>query len=243
VDTFVKTLHPYSYDTEQFWRDKNGNGKQDSSEPGWSGINVDLLTCGGKLLASTKSDSNGAYKFGSLGAGRYKIAVKAPANSKFSPKLANGPDNSDIDPKTGQSRCTDITSAGENRKSFDIGLVPEASGNGRIGDLVWKDVNGDGIQNNSEPGLSGIKVKLRSCNGIFVKATTTGSGGAYKFTDLPLDKYLVEFVLPSGAKFSPQRRGSKRGKDSDADPSTGFTPCVDLKTNADRSGVDAGIRL
>ena len=126
--------------------------------------------------------------------------------------------------------------------SGDGGSGDGGSGTGRIGDFVWKDKNGDGIQNNSEPGVSGVKVKLRTCNGIWQAATVTDSGGRYKFTGLPLKKYLVEFVLPSGATFSPPKRGTSGGRDSDADRATGFTSCVDLGKNADRSGVDAGIR-
>ena len=231
---------------DRVWRDKNGNGRQDSGEPGWSGINVDLLNCSGSRIKSTTSGSDGSYAFNNLGPGRYRIAVKAPSGAKLSPTTSNGPDNSDVDPKTGQSRCVEITSAGENRRSLDVGIVPDGgsgSGSGRIGDFVWRDKNGDGIQNNSEPGVSGVKVKLRTCNGLYRETTFTDASGRYQFTNLPKEKFLVQFMLPSGAKFSPARRGSKRGKDSDADPSTGYSGCYDLAKNADRTGVDAGLRF
>ena len=229
---------------DRIWRDSNGNSNQDSGEPGWSGVTVNLLTCSGNRVASTTSGSDGSYAFKNLGPGRYKVVVKAPSGTKFSPRSKrNSPTSSDVDPNTGESWCIDITSAGEKRLSIDAGIMGGGStGGGRIGDYVWKDLNGDGIQNNSEPGMSGVRVKLRSCNGIWKAATTTSASGAYRFANLPLDKYLVEFVLPSGARFSPPRRGTNRGMDSDADPATGFSHCVDLKTQSDRRGIDAGIR-
>ena len=229
------------------WRDKNGNGKQDSGEPGWEGIKIDLITSSGSRIASTTSGADGSYAFKNLGPGRYRIAVTAPSGAKFSPKVSGGATNSDIDPDTGQSWCATITDAGETRRSIDVGFVPDggsgAGGGARIGDFVWKDKNGDGIQNNAEPGVSKVKVKLRTCNGIYRETTFTDASGGYEFTGLPREKFLVQFILPDGAKFSPARRGSKRGKDSDADPSTGYSGCYDLDKNADRGGVDAGLRF
>src|SRR6185436_9205260 len=42
---------------------------------------------------------------------------------------------------------------------------------GVIGNLIWKDTNGNGIQDSGEPGLPGVTVQLK--NGSTVVATTT----------------------------------------------------------------------
>jgi hypothetical protein len=229
---------------DRAWRDNDGDGVQDAGEPGWGGLNIDLMSCSGDYIASTRTAADGSYQFADLAPGRYQIAVKPPADAKLSPNTGGGPDNSDVNFRTGISWCAEITSAGQKQRSLDVGLVPTAaSSNRRLGDRVWNDLNGDGIQNNAEPGLSGVQVRLRSCNGILRDTTQSGAGGAYQFTNLPAEKFLVEFVLPSGARFSPKLRGSSRGLDSNADPATGYTGCVDMSTQADRPGIDAGIRL
>jgi hypothetical protein len=135
-----------------------------------------------------------------------------------------------------------------NRRGIDAGIRlsdggGSTGGNASIGDRVWHDKNGDGIQNSGEPGLSGIQVKLRSCNGIWQASTNTTSGGAYQFANLAPEKYLVEFVLPGGARFSPTMRGTDRNGDSDVDPATGYTRCLDMNSKLNRPGIDAGIRL
>jgi hypothetical protein len=117
---------------DRVWRDENGHGTQDAGESGWSGIDVDLLSCNGTFVATTTSGSDGSYEFGNLGAGRYKIAEKAPSNAEFSPQTGASSDNSDVDPATGQSWCAEIASASEKCRSLDVGIVPSASGNGRI---------------------------------------------------------------------------------------------------------------
>lgn len=72
-----------------------------------------------------------------------------------------------------------------------------------IGNRVWHDVNGDGLQDPDEPGLAGIAVQLRSpgIDGVFGNAddqvwtTTTDSEGHYFFGGL--NTTLVDWRKPS----------------------------------------------
>ncbi len=64
---------------------------------------------------------------------------------------------------------------------------------GSIGDYVWYDENGDGIQDPSENGLEGVLVKLTYPDGTEVIATT-GPDGEYLFDELPQGNYTVEVV-------------------------------------------------
>ncbi len=70
---------------------------------------------------------------------------------------------------------------------------------GAIGDTVWLDLDGNGIQNDADldcplgGGIPGVPVELRTpvndeCVGGLVDSTTTGAAGEYLFTDLVLDK-------------------------------------------------------
>lgn len=117
-----------------------------------------------------------------------------------------------------------------------------SAGNGSIGDLVWRDSDGNGVQGSGEPGWSGVSVRLRQCNGAVLRSATTDASGRYSFGDLGQGKYQVEVLLPSGAKFSPQGRGTNTERNSDVTPSTGMTWCTSITSAGEnRSTLDSGL--
>jgi len=71
---------------------------------------------------------------------------------------------------------------------------------GSLGDFVWHDLNGNGLQEPGEPGLDGVVVNLiwHGANGVFgdgddvLLTTTTAGGGQYEFSGLPGGDYQVE---------------------------------------------------
>jgi hypothetical protein len=77
-----------------------------------------------------------------------------------------------------------------------------------LGDFVWNDLNRNGIQDPSEPGIIGIDVRLFvDGNNNSLGSTTTDSDGWYKFTGLQLNTYLVEFSAPAGFDFTVAKIG------------------------------------
>jgi hypothetical protein len=65
------------------WNDVNGNGCQDSMEPGIPGVKVDLYSgCGANkgatAIATTTTDANGLYLFSGLCAGDYTVSFTTP---------------------------------------------------------------------------------------------------------------------------------------------------------------------
>lgn len=74
-----------------------------------------------------------------------------------------------------------------------------------LGNLVWRDTNGDGLNNNGEPGVSGVTVKLYNdadndnvADGASVSTTTTNSSGNYSFSGLAPGNYIVGIIVPNG---------------------------------------------
>ncbi|MBK9463110.1 MAG: carboxypeptidase regulatory-like domain-containing protein [Sphingobacteriales bacterium] len=59
-----------------------------------------------------------------------------------------------------------------------------------MGDYVWLDANGDGIQDAGETGISGITVTLTYPDGT-TATTTTDANGNYVFTGLAPGDYVV----------------------------------------------------
>ena len=77
-------------------------------------------------------------------------------------------------------------------------LVESSLPVGSIGDFVWLDQNGNGIQNGGEPGIGNVTVKLYNETGSLVRTTTTAANGSYLFQDVLIGNYYVEFVPASG---------------------------------------------
>ncbi|NHI16081.1 SdrD B-like domain-containing protein [Microbacterium excoecariae] len=61
-----------------------------------------------------------------------------------------------------------------------------------VGDYVWIDADGDGMQGEGEAPLGGVAVELRDAEGAPVAATETDENGFYAFTGLPI---LTDFVI------------------------------------------------
>ncbi len=113
-----------------------------------------------------------------------------------------------------------------------------------IGNFVWEDINGNGMQDLGEPGISGATVKLFDNNGNQVDSSyTTLSDGFYEFTDLNPGNYSVQFILPAEYVFTAQGQGSDDAKDSDASPASGMTVSYTLVGGQYNDTVDAGAYL
>ncbi len=124
---------------------------------------------------------------------------------------------------------------------------------GSIGDRVWLDTDGDGIQDGGEPNIPGVTVRLLQADGItpipdpanpaIDYVVTTDGSGNYLFDNLPAGDYVVFFDTP--LDLSPQDAGGNDALDSDADPtagaSKGKTGVITLGIDQDRTDVDAGI--
>jgi len=85
-----------------------------------------------------------------------------------------------------------------------------------IGNTVWNDYNKNGVQDEGEEGISGVKIKLY--NGNHVDTDVTNSQGRYKFKDLNVGHYdliVAQETLPDGCYATYDRDGNNDGKYSD----------------------------
>jgi uncharacterized repeat protein (TIGR01451 family) len=112
-----------------------------------------------------------------------------------------------------------------------------------IGDLVWNDVDKDGIQDQNENGIEGVTVNLYKLGEtVALGSTQTDPNGLYIFDSLEPGEYLVEFVLPSDDFiFGQKDRGDDDQKDSDADPITGKTGIITVTQNENNLSLDAAM--
>lgn len=98
----------------------------------------------------------------------------------------------------------------------------------KLGDFVRIDKNANGIQDDGEPGVQGVKATLKDGTDAVKGTTTTDAGGKYGFGDLPDGTYQVCFDIANmpyaikGYKLTTANQGDP-AKDSDADAGTGCT--------------------
>ncbi|HRO09706.1 MAG TPA: SdrD B-like domain-containing protein, partial [Saprospiraceae bacterium] len=90
-----------------------------------------------------------------------------------------------------------------------------------IGNFVWHDLNGNGVQDLGELGLAGVQVNLYRANGAYVGTVYTDASGYYLFDHLYSGDYYLEFKTPAGYDKTFFKRGGDISKDSDIDGSHG----------------------
>ncbi len=170
------------------WEDSNGDKTQNAGETGIAGVTVDLYR-DGIPVATTTTNASGAYQFNvAQGSTDYEVLV-----TDRSGILAGGTSTNQTGGNTFpiSNLSGDVTNADFGYQSLSIG------------DRVWLDVDGDGVQDAGEPGMSGVKVELyldSDGNGVIdtgeplIRTETTGSDGLYNFSGLSAGKYVVKLA-------------------------------------------------
>lgn len=230
---------------DRIWFDGNGDGVQDATnEPGLGDVRVNLLFAGQDGLFGTSddvalqdtTDSSGNYQFTDLPDGEFQISVETS-------DLPSGMDQTfEVDGTAvgDNNNRADITVAGVDTDIVDFGF----RGAGTIGDRVWHDTDGDGVQDGSnEPGLVGVTVNLAFAgeDGVFGTAddfsmtTTTGTNGTYSFDNLPAGDFRVDIVETD----IPGSRTSTFERDDSTNAIAGVAE-VSLSVGQIRDDVDFG---
>ncbi|OXM64675.1 SdrD B-like domain-containing protein, partial [Amycolatopsis vastitatis] len=227
------------------WADLNRNGLQDQGEPGVPDVPVVLKDGNGKQLAGTSTGPDGKYSFDNLPDGSYQVCFD---RSKLTGKYAGwqwtkpdaGDDGTDSDAGLATG-CTPVVTLGVGKRedlTLDAGLVEPRN---RIGDFVWLDRNGNGLQDPGEPGVPDVPVVLKDGTGKQLASTKTDSGGKYLFDNLPDGGYKVCFDT-GGRKLTQPDVGTDDLRDSDAQPSDGCTPVLSVgPAKREDLGADAGL--
>jgi hypothetical protein len=99
-----------------------------------------------------------------------------------------------------------------------------------LGNRIWQDRNGNGVQEPREEGIGGICVNLFDENGTRLQQTTTDSNGYFGFP-VEAGTYSIEFITPSWLEFTRQNIGEE-GTDSDVDPASGRIAGIDVSTSS-----------
>lgn len=221
------------------WLDLDGDGSRDAGEPGlglvdvtltWAGVDA-IFGTGDDVVNVVVTDTNGTYLFDELPAGPYRVAVDA---TDLPPSVAPT-----ADPDGGADHGSSLTlAAGADDLAQDFGYRGTAS----VGDRVWIDVDVDGMQDATEPGVTGLTVTVlvAGLDDTFGTAddlsieVVTDTNGTYVVTGLPSGDVTVSYSSTSlAAGFTPS---------SDRDGGDLTTTDLTLAPGDAPRDVDFGVR-
>ena len=252
----------------EVWEDLNGDGL-DGGEPNTPvNVNVSLLDAATLSLVANDASgnpltnpvsTNSTYSFNNIAPGDYIVEFSEPGgpypgglhltkvDEAGTPgsQVGDANNDSDADPNSGQTFQITLVSD-QSVGGVDAGYwVP-----GQVGDFVWEDLNGNGIQDGGEPGLGGIQVELLfstggaalDANGNPYPPQVTGGAGDYIFDEIPPGNYKVAFeVNPGGIYYFTKKDAGGDNVDSDADVATGETASFVIQSgDPEDLDIDAG---
>ena len=234
---------------DRVFLDTNHNGLQDIGEKGVKNVKVTIFSANSSFKKSMLTDESGNYLFTHLPAGEYFAEFSDIPYGYLITKKDVNDNNNDLNDSDGFERdgkiLTEVTllTPGVNDLSWDLGIYKTVClpGKAVLGNLVWEDLNKDGVQDVGERGIANVTVTLyNNDTEEKVATTTTDENGFYEFAHLDPDfNYYVQFKIPAGYVVSPQDQDVD-SIDSDAD-ATGKTDVISLSPDQINSSVDMGL--
>ncbi|WP_235296393.1 SdrD B-like domain-containing protein [Portibacter marinus] len=205
------------------WVDDNGNGILDGDEDILANVGVELFKVEAGVpvaqtedylgnLLPTQTDGNGRYKFENLAPGDYEVRFTSPTGTDYLITLSNEGMDDFIDSdaviddsavRTAGTTASVTLESGQIDCTLDAGFYEPVS----IGDTVFVDLEGNGLQDAADPAIPNVPVALYDTSGTQIindifgnpLATTTDADGRYKFENLAPNAYYVVFDIENAS--------------------------------------------
>jgi hypothetical protein len=217
------------------FEDTNGDGDRDSGEPGLGGVQIHLFGTdglGNAVHLHTTTAADGTYSI-SAPPGSYTACETVPTGYTQS-FPTSGPSCAGHTGASGFGYTVTLTSNGTDSGN-DFGNFR----NGTKSGTKFEDVNGNGVRDTTEPGVSGVEIHLFGTDGrgnAVHLHTTTDVNGAYSFS-APPGSYTACETVPTGYTQSFPTSGPSCAGHTGA---SGFGYTVTLTSNGTDSGNDFG---
>jgi fimbrial isopeptide formation D2 family protein/uncharacterized repeat protein (TIGR01451 family) len=224
---------------DRVWWDVDADGVQDPGEPGLGGVEITVTYAGADDIFGTPddetfvvtTDAEGDYLLTGLADGDYLVEATGGIGTGFA--ITYDEDDGTTSPD-GTTLVEDLAATAH--LTADFGYV----GSGSLGDYVWNDIDGDGIQDADEPPLGGATITLTwfGPDGVpgggddAILTTVTDADGGYLFDGLPAGSFEVtvdESTIPGGLAAGFDLDGGEDG-----------STLVTLADGEDRTDVDFG---
>jgi uncharacterized repeat protein (TIGR01451 family) len=235
------------------WYDTNKNNLHDIYENGINGITVNIWRRQGSIWSiygqtvtghnpSTSSD-DGWWKF-CVAPGQYYVHFELPPIGLVAAQPNVGSDeeiDSDITNAFGYGSTASFTVfSGDMNCDLGGGFYPMAV----LGNLVWLDSNGDGIQDQGEPKIQNVLIEaINPTTDEVLNTTTTDQNGLYNLEYLQQTNYYLRFTPPLGYVATLPSVSNDNNIDSDVNHSNGYntTSTMALISGQINQGIDFGV--
>ncbi len=235
----------------QVWEDTDATGLRETSEPPLPDTVVTLLGIGADgartPLRTVNVDTYGRYAFESVRPGNYAVRFTLPGTYLFTNFHVGTDDvSSKVPVPEGQIGETEpfVAVMGQVLSHMDAGAIMP----GVLGDTVWVDENGNGLQDYGEAPLPGVKLVLfRLYTGRaeqVVAEAVSDAYGLYRFHAVRPGQYRLRVELPSGYTFTVNRPDLSE-IDSDvpeAPGAAGDTAPFNIRSGETRRDIDVGAK-
>ncbi len=165
--------------TGHVFTDNDGNGIEDGTDTGLSGVGVTITDAGGGIHTAT-TDVNGDYTVTGVATGNALVEYDTPAGHALT---------------TGNASQTVTVVDQSTIATADVGYQPIPAGD--ITGHVFSDIDGNGIEDGSDIGLANVAVTVTAADGSVFNATTDGNGD-FTVTGVGTGDATVTFVAPAG---------------------------------------------
>ncbi len=207
------------------------------------------ITSGSKLITYTISNTGntsltpGTISFSGAHAADFSVTTPPAAS------IATGSSSTlvvQFDPSSTGVRNATISIANNdpdnNPYIFDIQGNGTSPSDAVIGNMVWLDNDGDGVQDAGEDPMPGITVSLYNSADSLQGTAVSAADGSYSFEGLASGDYYLTFTNPpAGFTLTSIDQGGNDALDSDADPANGGkTATFTLGISATDNTRDAG---
>lgn len=174
--------------SDAFWIDLDADASRDPGEPRIEGVTVNLLNGSGSVIATALSAADGSFSFTGVPPGDYTISVSDNGGLLVGLGGTTAP---------ARARELAVTVTASDVSGVNFGYNAPAT----LGDRIWSDADGDGVQDPGERGIEGVTVELLDRGGSVIATTVTGADGSYLFEGVAPEQYTVRVdasSLPAG---------------------------------------------
>lgn len=239
------------------WQDSNRDGAFNGGEHGieavsvratWAGLDNVLGNADDVVIGTIDTSAIGAYQFTNLPSGSYRVDLISGTYP------ASAQQTYDLDGISSAATAVVVVPDATVVSTADFGMFLAGS----IGDLVWVDLDHDGVADSGEPPIPNVTVTLRHAgnDGVLntgddsVASTTTSAAGIYVFDDVAIGNFVVTVdatTIPAGLSPVSDLDGTATGHTAsgplatgetkrDVDFGYGGTACVSRTIFEDRNG-------
>lgn len=167
-----------------------------------------LMDPHGQIVAETRTDATGHYRFEQLLPGEYRIFQQTPDGLIDGPKQVGTIDGVPVGRVVGDAIVEISIASDQTGIDYNFCEYEPAS----LAGWVYHDQNNNGFRDPGEAPIAGVTIHLLDSSGQVISNTVTGTDGSYRFTNLHAGVYTLNQVQPDGFLDGRDMAGTVNGK-------------------------------